>query len=35
MATLERLGPGALRATIVTFRDAMRDHAAVINRLNV
>jgi DAK2 domain fusion protein YloV len=35
MATLERLGPGALRATIITFRDAVRDHAAVINRLNV
>ena len=35
MATLERLGPAALRATIVTFRDAVHDHAAAINRLNV
>lgn len=35
MSTLERLGVGALRATITTFRDAVRDHAARINRLNV
>ena len=35
MSTLERLGVGALRDTIATFRDAVRDHAARINRLNV
>ena len=35
MSTLERLGVGALRATISSFRDAVRDHAARINRLNV
>jgi DAK2 domain fusion protein YloV len=33
--TLERLGADALRHTVITFRDAMRDHAARINRLNV
>ncbi len=35
MSTLEALGVQALRATIATFRDAVRDHAARINRLNV
>jgi uncharacterized protein len=33
--TLERLHPEALRATVVTFRDQMKAHAAGINRLNV
>lgn len=33
--TLERLGADALRHTVITFRDAMRDHASRINRLNV
>jgi hypothetical protein len=33
--TLERLDTGALRDTVVTFRDAMRAHAAGINKLNV
>ena len=35
MPTLERFSPEALRSTIVTFRDAMKAHAAGINRLNV
>src|SRR5205823_9321416 len=35
MATLERLGVGALRDTMTSFRDAVRAHAAAINRLNV
>ena len=35
MSTLERLGVRALRATIESYRDAVRDHAARINRLNV
>ena len=29
------LGPDALRATIIAFRDALRAHAPTINRLNV
>jgi len=33
--TLERLNTDALRRTVITFRDAMRAHAAAINRLNV
>ncbi len=33
--TLERLDTGALRDTVITFRDAMRAHAAGINKLNV
>ncbi len=33
--TLERLDAIALRQTVVAFRDAMRAHAAEINRLNV
>jgi uncharacterized protein len=33
--TLERLGVHALRQTVITFRDAMKAHAVVINRLNV
>ena len=35
MPTLERLGVAALRDTMVSFRDAVRAHAAAINRLNV
>ena len=33
--TLERLSADALRDTVVAFRDAMKAHAADINRLNV
>ncbi len=33
--TLEHFSPDALRHTVITFRDAMRAHAAGINRLNV
>ena len=33
--TLERFSADALRHTVITFRDAMKAHAAVINRLNV
>jgi DAK2 domain fusion protein YloV len=35
MPTLERLGVGALRDTMTSFRDTVRAHAAAINRLNV
>lgn len=35
MPTLELLGATAVRQTITVFRDAVRDHAAAINRLNV
>ncbi|MEX1105872.1 MAG: DAK2 domain-containing protein [Ilumatobacteraceae bacterium] len=35
MATLELLSADALRQTVVTFRDVVRDHAPAINRLNV
>ncbi|MDO8362006.1 MAG: DAK2 domain-containing protein [Actinomycetota bacterium] len=35
MPTLERLNHHALRDTVITFRDAMKAHAAGINRLNV
>jgi DAK2 domain fusion protein YloV len=35
MATLERLAAGDVRATLTVFRDAVRDHQARINRLNV
>jgi DAK2 domain fusion protein YloV len=35
MPTLERLGVGALRETMTSFRDAVRAHASAINRLNV
>ncbi|CAN5571108.1 DAK2 domain-containing protein [soil metagenome] len=35
MATLERFSPDALRKTVITFRDAMKAHAAGINRMNV
>ncbi|MEY2444507.1 MAG: fatty acid kinase [Ilumatobacteraceae bacterium] len=35
MPTLERFSPEALRSTVITFRDAMKVHAAGINRLNV
>jgi uncharacterized protein len=33
--TLERLGVSALRQTVTAYRDAVRAHAAGINRLNV
>ncbi len=33
--TLERLSADALRNTVISFRDAMKAHAAGINRLNV
>jgi DAK2 domain fusion protein YloV len=33
--TLERLNTAALRDTVRTFRDAVRDHAPGLNRLNV
>ncbi|MFZ4812807.1 MAG: DAK2 domain-containing protein, partial [Ilumatobacteraceae bacterium] len=35
MPTLELLSADALRQTVVTFRDTMREHAPGINRLNV
>lgn len=35
MPTLERFSHEALRHTVVTFRDAMKAHAAGINKLNV
>ena len=35
MPTLERLDVHALRNVITTFRDAVRDHAGGLNRLNV
>ena len=35
MPTLERLDVHALRDVITTFRDAVRDHAGGLNRLNV
>src|SRR3989442_11687785 len=35
MATLERLAADDLRATVTTFRDALRGHQERINRLNV
>ncbi|MEZ5295455.1 MAG: DAK2 domain-containing protein [Ilumatobacteraceae bacterium] len=35
MTTLERLDVHALRNVITTFRDAVRDHAGGLNRLNV
>ncbi|NND75659.1 MAG: DAK2 domain-containing protein [Ilumatobacter sp.] len=35
MPTLERLNSAALRATVQTFRDAVRAHAGGLNRLNV
>jgi DAK2 domain fusion protein YloV len=33
--TLDRMNTEALRATVRTFRDAVREHAAGLNRLNV
>jgi DAK2 domain fusion protein YloV len=33
--TLDRLGVVAIRETITTYRDAVRDHAALLDRLNV
>src|SRR2546428_10343732 len=35
MATLERLAADDLRATVRTYRDALRAHQERINRLNV
>src|SRR5216683_2247992 len=35
METLERLTAGDLRATVVGYRDALRAHQDVIDRLNV
>jgi len=35
MATLSALAAGDLRATMVAYRDALRDHQQAINRLNV
>jgi DAK2 domain fusion protein YloV len=35
MPTMERLGVGALRDTMISFRDAVRAHAGAIDRLNV
>jgi uncharacterized protein len=35
VATLELLSADALRQTVLTFRNAVRDHAPMINRLNV
>src|SRR5256714_13386546 len=35
MATLERLAADDLRATVTTFRDALRGHQERVNRLNV
>lgn len=35
MPTLEHLSSDALRNTVITFRDAMKAHAAGINKLNV
>ncbi len=35
VSTLERLGVGAIRDTIRSYRDAVRAHAVALNRLNV
>ena len=35
MPTLERLSTAALRDTVRTFRDTVRDHSGMLNRLNV
>lgn len=35
MPTLERFNTDALRHTVITFRDTLRDHAPRLNRLNV
>jgi len=35
MAPLDELGPGELRAVVTTYRDALRAHQDVVNRLNV
>ena len=35
MGTLERLGPADVSAVITAFRDALRAHQEVVNRLNV
>lgn len=35
MPTVEQLGVDALRRTVTTFRDVVREHAPALNRLNV
>jgi uncharacterized protein len=35
VSTLERLDVAALRELLTSFRDAVHDHAAMLNRLNV
>jgi len=35
METLERLGPDHLKAVVVGYRDVLRSHQEIINRLNV
>jgi uncharacterized protein len=35
METLERLGPDHLKAVVIGYRDALRSHQDVVNRLNV
>ncbi len=35
MPTLDKLGPDQLRTVVHTYRDALRAHQQVINRLNV
>ncbi|HMC52299.1 MAG TPA: hypothetical protein VKI64_06015, partial [Acidimicrobiales bacterium] len=35
METLERLGAEELKATVLRYRDALREHQEAINRLNV
>ena len=35
METLERLGADHLASAVVAYRDALRSHQEVINRLNV
>ncbi len=35
MNTLERLDADALKAVVVGYRDALRDHQEALNRLNV
>jgi DAK2 domain fusion protein YloV len=35
MQTVERLGADALKATVTAYRDALRAHQEVVNRLNV
>src|SRR4051794_20070862 len=35
MATIDQLGPADLRAIVAGFRDGLRDHQEMVNRLNV